>query len=175
MGLTANQTFVTLRLLGGPVAGTVIQRRRFVANAMSFGSITSVPQGYNNPAVSLVPTIRTGGNIAARFKGEASASAVLTAFGNMEATFEAEADMTCAANVFANGYATFEAEANMTANLTAIGNMEANMDLLARPSAFDIAQEVWAAATSGYTVAGTMGKAQSDAVNAAKLAAALSA
>jgi hypothetical protein len=93
----------------------------------------------------------------------------------MEATFSGVADMICAANVYANGYATFEAEADMVANLTATGNMQANMDLLARPSAFDIAQEVWAANTSGYTVAGTMGKAQSDAVKAAKLAAALSA
>lgn len=175
MGLTSNQTFFNVRLLGGPIGGTIVPAKSYVANALSFGSITSIPQGYNNPSVSLTPTIRTGGNIAARFKPESSLTALLTANGNMEAILAAEADMVCAANVLANGYATFEAEADMVANLTATGNMEANMDLLARPSAFDIAQEVWAASTSGYTVAGTMGKAQSDTLSAAKLAVALSA
>jgi hypothetical protein len=175
MGLTSNQTHVRVRLLGGTLGGTIIPPKSFIANALSFGPITSIPQGYNNPSVSLTPTIKTGGNISARFKAEASSSALLTASGNMAATLAAEADMIAAANVYANGYATFEAEADMVANLTATGNMAANMDILARPSAFDITQEVWAASTAAFTAAGTMGKAQADAVKAAKLAAALSA
>ena len=79
------------------------------------------------------------------------------------------------ANVYFNGAATFASEADMVAMLGATGNITANMDLLARPSAFDIAQEVWNGATTAYSSAGTMGKAQTDAVSAAKLAAALSA
>jgi hypothetical protein len=175
MGLTSNQTHVCVRLLGGALGGTIVHRKSFVANAASFGSTTSIPQGYNDPAKALTPTIKTGGNIAARARATTALSGDLRATGNMAGTLAAEADMIGNANVYFNGSATFPAVADMTAALGATGNITANMDLLARPSAFDIAQEVWAANTASFAVAGTMGKAQSEAVSAAKLAAALSA
>lgn len=146
-----------------------------VANAMKFDQTVSVPQGYNDPQRSLIPTIKTGGNIAARVNGEAVYIADLKATGSMSGTLDGEADMIANANVYFNGSATFDSEADMVAALGASGNISANMDLLARPSAFDITQEVWAASTAAFAAAGTMGKAQADAVKAAKLAAALSA
>ena len=63
----------------------------------------------------------------------------------------------------------------MVVGLYGIGNISANFDVLARPSAFDIAQEVWNGAATAYTGTGTMGREVQDAKKAAKLAAALSA
>jgi hypothetical protein len=173
--LTSNQTPIRIRFLGGALGGMLPRQKGFVENAQSFGQITSVPQGYNDPARALVPTIKTGGNISARFQGEAFYTADVRAFGNMAATFAAEATFTVENNVLFNTSATFAAEADMTVDLRATGNMSANFDILARPSAFDIAQEIWNAQASGYTGTGTMGKEVQDAKKAAKLAAALSA
>jgi hypothetical protein len=147
----------------------------FVANGMHFGQTTSVPQGYNDPARSLTPTIKTGGQIAARAQGEAAVAADLKATGNIAGLMDAEADLVGNANVYFNGSGTFDAEADMTAALGATGNITATMDLLARPSAFDIAQEVWNGAATAYDSAGTMGRKVNAAEKAARLAAALSA
>lgn len=74
-----------------------------------------------------------------------------------------------------NGYATAVVTVTMTAAIRAVGNASASFDILSRPSAFDIAQEVWNAQKAAFAGAGTMGAAQSEAERAAKLAAALSA
>jgi len=173
--LTRNNSNFSIKFLGGALGGVNPSQKGFVANALAFGQITSVPQGYTDPARALVPTIHTSGNIAARFRGVATLTADLRGTGNMEATFTGEADFTADGNVLSNGYATFTGEFDMTADLRGRGNMEANFDILARPSAFDIAQEVWNGAATGYNGTGTMGKEVQDGKKAAKLAAALSA
>ena len=173
--LTSNQTPVRITFLGGALGGVRPRQKGFVANALAFGQTTSIPQGYTDPARGLVPTIKTSGNISARFRGEAFLTADLQATGNIGATFAGEFDMTADGNVLSNGYATFAGEFDMTADLRGQGNMSANFDILARPSAFDIAQEVWNGAATGYNGTGTMGKEVQDAKKAAKLAAALSA
>lgn len=145
-----------------------------IQNAACFGSITSVPQGYTDQK-ALKITVKTGGNISARFRGDLDSVANVTGSGNMAASVDGEFDMIADANVGANGYATFEGEFDMIGDLRAIGSMAANMDLLARPSANDIAQEVWNARSSAFQSAGTLGKSLSDAESAAKLGAALSA
>lgn len=173
--LTTNQTAVRITFLGGALGGVRPRQKGFVANAQTFGQITSIPQGYTDPARALVPTLRTSGNIAARFRPEGDMAADLGAFGQMSGTFTVEADFIANGNVLSNGYATFAGEGDMTADLRGRGNMEANFDILARPSAFDIAQEVWNATATGSNGTGTMGKEVQDGKKAAKLAAALSA
>jgi hypothetical protein len=168
--LTINQTPIRIRFLAGTLGGMLPRQKGFIENAQAFGSRTSVPQGYNDPAKALVPTIKTGGNISARFQGEAFLTAALGGQGNVAATFAGEFDLIAEGNVLSNGYATFAGEFDMTAAITAQGNMEANFDILARPSAFDIAQEVWNGAATGYNGDGTMGKEVQDAKKAAKLA-----
>lgn len=101
-------------------------------------------------------------------------TAALRATGNMSASMNGEADMIANANLAANGYATMTGEADMAAGLTAIGNMSAKFDPFARPTAFDIAAEIWGASRSGFPP-GTTGKALDDAEKAAKLSAVLSA
>jgi hypothetical protein len=143
-------------------------------NAAMFGQITSVPQGMNGQN-ALRMTLKVGGNISARFRSESALTGSLSALGNMAATVLGEFDMIGNANVASNGYATFAAEADMIAAASGIGSMSANMDLLARPSANDIAQEVWNARSAAFTSPGTLGRKLTDAEAAAKLGAALSA
>lgn len=173
--LLSNQTHIQIRLLGGALGGATVGRKSFVANAASFGGTTSIPQGYNDPSKALTPTVRTGGNISARMAGTATLTADLGGIGNMQATLAAEADMIAENNALLNGSATFAAEADMVAAIAGQGNISANFDILARPSANDIAQEVWNARSAAFVSAGTLGRKLSDAESAAKLAAALSA
>ena len=176
MGLTANGVLngFSGRLFGAAQGAFASGMVSAYHNATSFGQITSVPQGHNSQN-AIRMTVKVGGNVSAKARAEAEFDADIRGAGNLEATLSGEFDMIAAGNVASNGYAVFEAEADMVAGLSAIGSMSANMDLLARPSANDIAQEVWNAAKSGLTSPGTTGKALVDAEAAAKLAAALSA
>lgn len=173
--LTSNQTFVTVRFLGGAVGGTVVPNKSPISNAMAFGQTNSVPTGYNDPSRSLVSNIKTGGQISARSQGESFLSSDLRAFGNMAGSMDGDADMIAAGNVLSNGFAVFAGDADMIADIRAIGIMSANMDILARPSAFDIAQEVWNSNSSAFITANTTGRVLNDTKKAARQAAALSA
>jgi hypothetical protein len=62
--------------------------------------------------------------------------------------------------------ATFAGEGFIDADITAAGRMSATLDAGARPSAFDIAQEVWQAQATSYNAAGTMGEKLNDAGSA---------
>ncbi|CAB4139862.1 hypothetical protein UFOVP353_61 [uncultured Caudovirales phage] len=86
--------------------------------------------------------------------------------GNLSALFEIETTMTVTGNVFGNIYAVFDAEADLIVSIRATGNLEADFDILARPSAFDISQEIWNATASGYNNPGTMGEKVNDAGSA---------
>ena len=146
---------------------------RVLNNAIAFGPITSIPQGYNGTR-GLRMTVKAGGNISAKASAEGFLSADLGGRGSLSASVGGEADMSANGNVGLNGYATFDGEADMAAAASAIGSMSARMDPLTRPSAFDIVAEVWGASRAGFSP-GTMGRTLDDAEKAAKLAATLSA
>lgn len=177
MGLTANgiPNGFSGQLKGVAQAAFAKGMQSTIQNAAAFGQITSVPQGYNAPMKAILPTIKVGGNISAKATLSTFFSADVKAVGNLSAEVLLETDMIANANVAINGYATMLLETDMTANITAIGNMSASMDLIARPSAFDIANEIWNARPADFGNPNTMGKKLSDAEAAAKLAAALSA
>jgi hypothetical protein len=117
-------------------------RQRIEDNAEAFGQYTSQPQGYQSAAVALVPTIKTSSNMAAILRGAATFSGSMTATGNMTATLEGTGSVTAGANAAWNANATLAGEGTLTPGLTSVGWMSANLDAGARPSAFDIAQEV---------------------------------
>lgn len=178
MGLTANNlaSGAPITVLGGAIAFASMSRQfgSPIAHARAFGSSTSFPQGYSSGKAAILP-VKLSGNISAIFRSDAGLVATATGLGQMAALVLAEAEMTAEGNVGLNGYATFEGEADMVAAASAIGSMAADMDLLARPSANDIAQEVWNAKTAAFLGAGTMGKKLTDAEASATLGAALSA
>lgn len=75
----------------------------------------------------------------------------------------------------ANIAAVLAGSGGLVAAPTGIGHISANMDIMARPSPHDIAQEVWALALSGFTTDDSAGKRLKDAERAAKTAVVLSA
>lgn len=176
MGLTANNLASGNpgRFYGAAQGAFAFGMMSIIQNAVCFGQRTSVPQGYNNQN-AIKMTIKTGGNISARFRSDLDSTADLRAVGNMEGHLDGESLFTANGNVGLNGYASFDGEFDMSGDPSAIGSMSANMDLIARPSANDIAQEVWNAQASAFQTTGTLGKSLSSAESAAKLGAALSA
>ena len=173
--LTTNQTAVRITFLGGALGGVRPRQKGFVANALAFGQRTSIPQGYTDPEVALVSTIQTSESGAWRgiMRAGFEAQAHVGQQGSLD--LQAEADLTMTANTRQSSSLDLVAEADLTMSLAQSMQMSLPMDILARPSAFDIAQEVWNGAASGYNGAGTMGKEVQDGKKAAKLAAALSA
>jgi len=177
MGLTANgiANGFSGRLKGVGAAALAQSMQSTIHNAAAFGQITSVPQGYNDMLKAIKPTLKVGGNISTRSGFRAELTADVKAVGNISATVEIETDVIANANVAGNIYATVVIETDVEANLTAIGNISSSIDIIARPSAFDIAQEIWNSPASGFNNAGTTGRKLNEAESAAKLAAALSA
>jgi hypothetical protein len=178
MGLTANNLASGNpgRLFGAAQGAFSSGMMSIIQNAACFvpGGITSIPQGYNNQN-AIRMTVKTGGMISARFRADLNATASLIGIGSIAAIIAAESYFTANGNVAINGYATFIGEFGIISDISAIGNMSANMDLLARPSANDIAQEIWNSKVAAFQSTGTLGKSLSSAESAAKLGAALSA
>jgi hypothetical protein len=179
MGLTANNLASGNpgRFYGAAQGAFAFGMMNTIQSAACFGSggITSIPQGYTDPRKALRMTVKVGGNISARFRADLDSTADLKSIGSMEGHLDGETFFAANGNVGLNGYALFEGEFDMSGNPSAIGAMSANMDLIARPSANDIAQEVWNAQASAFQTTGTLGKSLSSAESAAKLGAALSA
>lgn len=138
-------------------------RSWYLTNAARHGQSVSIPQGYNQLGVSIVPPIQTGGNIATRYIPVTDMLADLKATGILAANLDAETTYTVVGNMVANIYAELDVEGSLTCDLKATGNLSTDFDILARPSAFDIAQEVWNATASGYNNVGTMGEKVNDA------------
>lgn len=75
----------------------------------------------------------------------------------------------------ANIAAVVAGSAGLVAAPTGIGHISANMDIMAHPTPYDIAQAVWALALAGFTADDSAGKRLKDAEKAAKTAVVLSA
>ena len=155
------------RPLGGPLRARGFSRVGFTQklkeNFSGFGSFTSMPGGYQAADRAIIPTLGESGFMAVRFTGDSSATFDVLGIGNLSVTFAGEGTTTWNANVGANMYITFQGEGFAAWDARAKGNMTVVMDAGARPSAFDIAQEVWQGATTSYNNPGTMGEALNDA------------
>jgi hypothetical protein len=145
--LTNGSTPVQARFLAGTLGETTRLHgafpRRLYANAMAFGQRASQPVGYQSVLRAIIPPLGTSGQIAARVAPLVSLTADLRGLGNMAAALAPEFSVTAAANVLSNMAATFTVAAAFTASLRATGSMSAVFDWISRPSANDIAQEVW--------------------------------
>lgn len=146
MLLTNGSTIQARFLAGGllaqaPMQGAEARRRYF--NAAAFGEDTSWPQGYQQTTRAMVPPLLASGQIAARLSLSLDLTAALGGAANMSASIPLDVDMTANANVRSNMSASIALDVDMTATMRAVGNMSAVFDLVGRPSAVDIAQEVW--------------------------------
>ena len=160
-----NTTRGGVKILGGSLQCIThygSSRNYFIANGSMFGSTTSRPQGYNN-LTTLTAPIQTSGNIASNTTFEHSLIGDLWGIGSVSSTPSIGTTLSIDGNVLANLYALPSMSVDGEGSIRATGNISSTVDIIAKPSAFDIAQEIWNAQTTGYTSTGTMGKALNDA------------
>lgn len=161
-----NNSPANVQFVGGALAGVNTSgsdKNWCISHARAFGSDKSSPQGYNDVQKAITPPLRTNGNIAALLRLDVDAFSTLTAFGNIQGSLSVDIDIVGNANVYSNMYASISLDVDITGSILAIGNMSGVIDFNARPSAFDIAQEVWNGTASAYNNPGTMGEKLNDA------------
>jgi hypothetical protein len=154
-----NDNVSSLRYFSGTYASiidTTGDQNEHFNNGLAFGMKVGKPYGYNGVNGILLP-VKTSGFIRATLSGSASFVPVISSVANMTASLSGVGTVNPAINAAYNMYCTLIGEANITPQLKAKAWMQAVMDAGARPSAFDIAQEVWQAQASRYNSTGTMG------------------
>ena len=136
-------------------------------NFNAFGKLVSVPQGYQAAAVALIPSVSLSDYIRAAMRGSSDFQnlgiAVVVTLGAIlqgEGTLQPDAEVGKTLGASLQGTGSFSGDARMVAMLSA------SIDAGARPSAFDIAQEVWQGSKAAYNTPGTMGNAVNSAGSA---------
>jgi len=163
MGLKCN-AFDTLQIVGGAYADRFFRNnlklRKLSDNAGAFGQYTSFPQGYQDVSRSYIPSFRLTDFIRAHISGTSDLINLgITVPVSMSATVSGEGFLTPDAEVGKTLGATVTGVGNLSVDARNIVRLEAVIDAGARPSAFDIAQEVWQSQKSVYNAPGTMGNA----------------
>lgn len=163
MGLILN-SFNKLQITGGAYADRFLRSklklRKLSDNAGAFGQYTSFPQGYQDLSRSYIPSFRLTNFIRAHISGSSDLINLgVTVPVTMGATVSGEGFLYPDAEVGKTMSATITGVGNLSGDPRNIVSMSANIDAGARPSAFDIAQEVWQGQKSQYNAPGTMGNA----------------
>lgn len=155
--------FGRLRPVAGPLQSLGLlansQRAMLRDNALRFGSRVSVPNGYQSAYRAIVPTLQETEFMAVRMIGESSSSFAAQGAGSMAVTLAGEGSTVFNGQMGATLSVTMAGEGGFTATARGIGSMSVAMDAGSRPSAFDIAQEVWQSQKASYNAPNTMGNA----------------
>lgn len=164
MGLNRNFFGNNFQIVGGAYPDRFFRRnlkfRKLSDNARAFGQYTSFPQGYQDVSRSYIPSFRLTDFIRAHISGSGDLinTGILVPMV-MSATVSGEGFLTPNAEVGKTMAATITGVGNLSGDSRNIVNMAATIDAGARPSAFDIAQEVWQGQKAQYNAPGTMGNA----------------
>ena len=122
-----------------------------------------MPQGYQSATKALIPTLKESWDMFVMFRGDGSFAVAALTVEDMTVGFSGEGTFSPNAQ---HAYAmTVEFIGEGTLSLTAQQLEQASVafDSGTRPSAFDIAQEVWQAQAASYNTAGSMGEKLNDA------------
>lgn len=131
---------------------------RLRENSVFSGQDVSIPKGYTQASRASVPSFKNTGKIAIRMVGEQTAAFPVFGVGRMSVTMQGEGSTTFTGQRGATIGVTLQGSGSMTVQARGIGSMSIQMDAGARPSAFDIAQEIWQSNAASYNAAGTMGQ-----------------
>lgn len=135
----------------------VSQRQLLKENFSGFGQRTSMPQGYQAANRAIIPTLKESWDMSVSFRGVGAFTTTaivvesLTVFFSGIGTFVPNAQHAINSTVFMSGEGTF------TTAMRQLEQMAAAFDSGSRPSAFDIAQEIWQSQATAYNAPGTMG------------------
>ena len=138
------------------IIDTTGDQNKALNNGIAFGMKVGRPYGYNGLNGWCLP-VQPGGFIRATLSGSSDFLTIISCIANMHATLSGEGTLTPGINAAYNMYCTLIGEGNLTSDLKAKAWMWATLDAGARPSAFDIAQEIWQAQASQYNSEGTLG------------------
>ena len=155
-----NDNVSSMRWLGGTYAtiiDTTGDQNKIYNNGLAFGMKVGKPYGYNGLNGFLLPQ-QPGGFIRATLTGSADLSATISSIANMQATLTGEGTLVPDINAAYNMYCTMIGAGNLTPGLKAKAWMWATLDAGARPSAFDIAQEILNSQASQYNNVNTIGE-----------------
>jgi hypothetical protein len=155
--------FGRLRRAGGMggIPGSLLanaERIKLWENAQRFGQYKSVPGGYTQANRAIIPTLKTSSFIAVRMVGEGSLAASAYGVGVLSATLTGEGSTAFNGHMGSHAAVNLTGEGSLTGTPRGIGSASVVMDAGARPSAFDIAQEVWQSQAASYNAANTMGE-----------------
>jgi hypothetical protein len=132
-------------------------------NAQWVGQDVSIPNGYQSVARAFTPSFKTSSKMAMYIQGSGDISFSVYGIGTLGATLIGVGSTVLNAQMGASIYTTLQGSGNVSVDARGIGTMTVNIDAGSRPSAFDIAQEVWQSQKTAYNSAGTMGNALNNA------------
>ena len=162
--------FDRIRPLGGTLLARggwrVARRQELKENFSGFGQDVSMPQGYQSAARAIIPTLQESGNIAVAFRGLGTFAAQAYVVESMAVAFSGEGTFSPNAQHAVTLYVNFQGEGNFAITPKQLEQMSITFDSGVRPSAFDIAQEVWQGQAASYNAPGTMGEKVNDAGSA---------
>jgi hypothetical protein len=153
-----------LRFVGGGSFSSSVQSRgdvgKSMANRIAFGATTSYPVGYYERALKLPFSV---GQIASTFRtfGSSTATGSIQAVGSIAGSVDLTGLITTSSFLIAGSLKSGAANGVATCNTLTLfgrGAIGATLNIGFKPSAYDIAQEVWGAIASLNNVIGTMGE-----------------
>lgn len=136
-----------------------------ICNAGLFDSKTSFPQGYIYEGAICMP-IKTSYYISTRLICEGIFNSNAYTIEEGISTFSGEGTIIANGSTAEAMNSTLSGEGDFSSSAIVVEVLSAVLDAGARPSAFDIAQEVWQSQKTSYQTVGTMGRAVNDAGSA---------
>jgi len=136
----------------------VSARQQLIENFSGFGQQTSVPQGYQSAYKALIPTLKESANMFVMFRGDGSFGVASVTSESMTVAFSGEGAFSPNAQHAYTMTVAFLGEGALSLTAEQLEQAAVAFDSGTRPSAFDIAQEVWQAQATSYNAAGTMGE-----------------
>lgn len=159
--------FGRVKFLGGALYARgfprVSARQQLIENFSGFGQQTSVPQGYQSAYKALIPTLKESWDMFVMFRGDGSFGVASVTSESMTVAFSGEGAFSPNAQHAYTMTVAFLGEGTLSLTAEQLEQAAVAFDSGTRPSAFDIAQEVWQAQAGSYNATGTMGEKLNDA------------
>jgi hypothetical protein len=154
--------FGRVTFLGGALYANgfprVAARQRLIENFSGFGQQTSMPQGYQSATKALIPTLKESWDMFVMFRGDGSFAVAALTVEDMTVGFSGEGTFSPNAQHAYTMTVEFLGEGTLSLTAEQLEQASVAFDSGTRPSAFDIAQEVWQAQAASYNTAGSMGE-----------------
>lgn len=153
--------FAYLKPAGGFLSGNGLainaQRTKLPENFFAFGKLVSIPQGFTDAYRAVVPSLSKTDNLRVVLCGDGLVNGTVGGLGSLATVVSGEGTLTPDSELGATLSAVVVGVGSLQGTARGVGSLAATIDAGARPSAFDIMQEVWQAKATGFPDPTTMG------------------